>query len=130
MPPDFAALLSVLRYPDGETGRVLGIDPGEMRVGVAVSDEGRLLARPLDTLTGLDDRGVAAAIALVGTLATVGVAIAAEVVDEEPIVVQICTAVAIQDYTYMYDSGEISHEEFENLRADAITAFLRSVSAT
>ncbi len=63
MPPDFAALLSVLRYPDGETGRVLGIDPGEVRVGVAVSDEGRLLARPLDTLKGLDDRGVAAAIA-------------------------------------------------------------------
>ncbi len=63
MPPDFAALLSVLRYPDGETGRVLGIDPGEVRVGVAVSDEGRLLARPLDTLTGLDDREVAAAIA-------------------------------------------------------------------
>ena len=43
----------------GEIGRVLGIDPGEVRVGVAVSDEGRLLARPLDTLTGLDDRGVA-----------------------------------------------------------------------
>jgi len=63
MPPDFAALLSLLRYPDGETGRVLGVDPGEVRVGVAVSDEGRLLARPLDTLTGLDDRGVAAAIA-------------------------------------------------------------------
>jgi len=63
MPPDFAAVLSAVRYADGETGRVLGIDPGEVRVGVAVSDEGRLLARPLDTLTGLDDRGVAAAIA-------------------------------------------------------------------
>jgi 23S rRNA pseudouridine1911/1915/1917 synthase len=63
MPADFSALVSALRFPDGETGRVLGIDPGEARVGVAVSDEGRLLARPLDTLTGLDDRGVARTIA-------------------------------------------------------------------
>ena len=63
MPPDLAALLSALRCPDGETGRVLGVDPGEARVGVAVSDESRLLARPLPTLKGLDDRGVAAAIA-------------------------------------------------------------------
>jgi putative Holliday junction resolvase len=63
MPPDLAALLSALRCPDGETGRVLGVDPGEVRVGVAVSDESRLLARPLPTLKGLDDRGVAAAIA-------------------------------------------------------------------
>ena len=64
---------------------------------------------------------LAAAVGLIGTLATVGVAIAAEVIDEEPIEVQICTAVAIQDYTHMYDSGEISHDEFESLRADAIT---------
>lgn len=63
VPPDFSALLAALRSPDGETGRVLGVDPGEVRVGVAVSDESRLLARPLPTLTGLDDRGVAAAIA-------------------------------------------------------------------
>ena len=53
----------LLRFPDGESGRVLGVDPGEVRVGVAVSDESRLLARPLSTLTGLDDLGVAAAIA-------------------------------------------------------------------
>jgi 23S rRNA pseudouridine1911/1915/1917 synthase len=63
LPADFAALVAALRFPDGEGGRVLGIDPGEARVGVAVSDEGRLLARPLDTLTGLDDRGVAGRIA-------------------------------------------------------------------
>jgi 23S rRNA pseudouridine1911/1915/1917 synthase len=62
LPRDFAELLAALRYPDGESGRVLGVDPGEARVGVAVSDEGRTLARPLPTLTGLDDRGVAAAI--------------------------------------------------------------------
>ncbi len=62
LPDDFAELLSVLRYPDGEGGRILGLDPGEVRVGVAVSDEGRLIARPLDTLTGLDDRGVAGAV--------------------------------------------------------------------
>ena len=63
LPEDFAQLLAALRYPDGDIGRILGVDPGEARVGVAVSDEGRLLARPLPTLTGLDDRGVAAAIA-------------------------------------------------------------------
>jgi 23S rRNA pseudouridine1911/1915/1917 synthase len=63
LPTDLGVLLSTLRRPDGESGRVLGIDPGEARVGVAVSDEGRMLARPLDTLTGLDDRGVAAAVA-------------------------------------------------------------------
>ena len=63
IPPEFAGLLSLLRFPDGERGRILGVDPGEARVGVAVSDEGRLLARPLPTLTGLNDQGVAAAIA-------------------------------------------------------------------
>ena len=64
---------------------------------------------------------LAAAIGLIGTLATVGVAIAAEVTDEEIPEVRICTAVAIMDYSYLYDSGEISHEEFEQLRTDAIT---------
>ena len=63
----------------------------------------------------------AAAVGLIGTLATVGVAIAAEVVDEEPVEVQICTAVAIHDYNQMYDTGDITHEEFEMLRADAIS---------
>jgi putative holliday junction resolvase len=32
------------------TGRVLGIDPGEARVGVAISDDLGLLAHPLETI--------------------------------------------------------------------------------
>jgi len=59
MPDDFAALLSLLRRPDGETGRVIGIDPGEARVGVAVSDEGRFLASSDETIRFDSDRGVA-----------------------------------------------------------------------
>ena len=30
LPADFAALISALRFPDGESGRVLGFDPGEV----------------------------------------------------------------------------------------------------
>jgi len=63
IPSDMARVISALRHPEGEVGRIIGIDPGEARVGVSVSDEGRTLARPLDTLTGLDDAGVAAAVA-------------------------------------------------------------------
>jgi putative pre-16S rRNA nuclease len=33
-----------------ETARVLGIDPGEVRVGVAVSDDLGMLAHPLETI--------------------------------------------------------------------------------
>jgi putative Holliday junction resolvase len=63
LPDDFARALSFLRRPDGERGRVISVDPGEARVGVAVSDESRFLATPADTLTGLSDAGVAAALA-------------------------------------------------------------------
>ncbi len=63
IPDDFAAVLSAIRNPDGERGRVLGVDPGEARVGVAVSDEGRLLARPLPTIDVRGDRQVAGEIA-------------------------------------------------------------------
>jgi 23S rRNA pseudouridine1911/1915/1917 synthase len=52
IPADFGALLSAMRFPEGETGRILGLDPGEARVGVAISDESRTLARPLTTLEG------------------------------------------------------------------------------
>lgn len=34
------------------TGPILGIDPGEKRVGVAISDPGRRVAHPRETLTG------------------------------------------------------------------------------
>lgn len=33
------------------TGRVLGVDWGERRIGLALSDESRILAQPLTTLT-------------------------------------------------------------------------------
>ncbi len=46
LPDDFARMLSFLRRPDGEHGRVISVDPGEARVGVAVSDESRFLATP------------------------------------------------------------------------------------
>ncbi len=59
MPDGFAHLLALLRHPEGETGRVLGIDPGEVRIGVALSDENRSLAASLDTLEGLGDSAAA-----------------------------------------------------------------------
>ena len=59
MPDDFADLLALLRHPEGETGRVIGIDPGEARIGVSLSDEGRYLASSLETLSGLDDSSAA-----------------------------------------------------------------------
>ncbi len=47
-------------------GRVLGIDYGHRRIGVAVSDEGRRLATPLTTIEERDPaRALAAAVALV-----------------------------------------------------------------
>ncbi len=59
MPDDFAGLLSLMRRPRGETGRVIGIDPGEARVGVAVSDESRFLASSDETMRFDSDAGVA-----------------------------------------------------------------------
>jgi putative holliday junction resolvase len=41
--PDFAAALPA-------RGAILGIDPGEKRIGVAISDLTRLIASPLDTV--------------------------------------------------------------------------------
>ncbi|MGH3514842.1 MAG: Holliday junction resolvase RuvX, partial [Pseudonocardiaceae bacterium] len=35
--------------PDPGTGRRLGVDPGEVRVGVALSDPSGILATPLVT---------------------------------------------------------------------------------
>src|SRR5690606_17990687 len=41
--PDFAAALP-------RTGALVGVDPGEKRIGVAVSDTSRLIASSLDTI--------------------------------------------------------------------------------
>jgi 23S rRNA pseudouridine1911/1915/1917 synthase len=62
LPEDMGGLLSLMRFPDGEVGRVIGIDPGEARIGVAVSDEGRTLASSRETLEGLADAAAAARI--------------------------------------------------------------------
>jgi putative Holliday junction resolvase len=40
-------------------GRILAVDPGSRRVGLALSDEGRRLASPLRTLEG-EPRGTLA----------------------------------------------------------------------
>ncbi len=37
-------------------GRIMGIDPGSARVGVALSDESGLIARPFDTVRRTGDR--------------------------------------------------------------------------
>lgn len=63
LPDDMAAMLAALRNPEGESGRIIGVDPGEARVGVAVSDEGRMIARPLPTILADGDAGVAARLA-------------------------------------------------------------------
>ena len=63
LPDDMAGLLSAMRFADGEVGRVIGVDPGEARIGIAVSDEGRILASSRETLEGLDDAGAASRIA-------------------------------------------------------------------
>lgn len=63
LPRDFADLLSILRFPEGEGGRAVGIDPGDARIGVAVSDEARMLASSHSTLEGLTDAEAAARVA-------------------------------------------------------------------
>ncbi|MFH1502161.1 MAG: Holliday junction resolvase RuvX [Candidatus Eisenbacteria bacterium] len=59
VPRDFADLLSILRFPDGEGGKALGIDPGEARIGVAVSDAMGMLANSHSTIEGLTGREAA-----------------------------------------------------------------------
>lgn len=40
--------------------RIMGVDVGSVRVGVALSDEGELIARPLDTVSRKSDRSMLA----------------------------------------------------------------------
>ncbi len=63
LPDDIATLLFLMRNPEDGRGRVMGVDPGDARVGLSVSDEGRLIARPLETIEAASDSGAAAAIA-------------------------------------------------------------------
>jgi 23S rRNA pseudouridine1911/1915/1917 synthase len=63
LPDDFSDLLDALRHPDGRAGRVIGVDPGDARIGLAISDEGRQLARPLGALEHLTDLDAARRIA-------------------------------------------------------------------
>lgn len=63
LPDDLAHVLDLLRFPSGRTGRVLGVDHGEARIGLALSDEGRLMATPAGTLEHLTDLDAARRIA-------------------------------------------------------------------
>jgi hypothetical protein len=72
---------------------------------------------------------VAATVGLVGSLLTVGGAVAVEAIDHESIDVSSCTAVAIQDYMYLYEGGAINHDEFEALRTDAIAGEVDDTAA-
>jgi 23S rRNA pseudouridine1911/1915/1917 synthase len=63
LPRDFADLLSLLRFSGGEGKRAVGVDPGEARVGVAVSDGLGMLATSHSTIEGAAGREVAARIA-------------------------------------------------------------------
>lgn len=63
--------------PVGPPGRLLGVDVGSVRVGVALSDPGRTLATPLTTLRRSpgDDGDLAAVLALVREHAATGVVV-------------------------------------------------------
>jgi putative Holliday junction resolvase len=50
------------------TGRLLAVDVGDVRLGLAVSDAGQVVATPLDTVDGSPDEG-AVATAVVGAAA-------------------------------------------------------------
>ncbi len=73
IPPDLADMLAALRFPDGEAGRIMGVDPGDARIGLAVSDEARMLAGSLTTLTGMDDAEAAARISELARQENVGI---------------------------------------------------------
>ncbi len=75
IPSDFAGMLAALRFPDGEPGRVMGVDPGEARIGLAVSDEARMLAGSLTTLTDMDDAAAAARISELARDENVGIVV-------------------------------------------------------
>lgn len=44
-------------------GRIMGVDLGSVRIGVALSDEGRVIARPLQTVRRTGDRTAVKALA-------------------------------------------------------------------
>lgn len=64
LPDDFADVLDALRHPEGRHGRVIGIDPGEARIGLSLSDEGRSLASPVGALEHLTDQEAARRVAM------------------------------------------------------------------
>jgi putative holliday junction resolvase len=49
-PSHFLLLTSYFPSMIPETGRILGVDWGELRIGLALSDESQMLASPLETL--------------------------------------------------------------------------------
>jgi len=71
-PADFADLLAALRFPEGESGRAMGVDPGEARVGLALSDEARMLASSLTTVRAKSVEEAALAVAAAARESDVG----------------------------------------------------------
>ena len=63
LPDDMADVLDLLRHPEGRRGRVIGVDPGDVRIGLSVSDEGRQIARPAGALEHLTDQEAARRVA-------------------------------------------------------------------
>ena len=48
---DLPAFAAALPAPSGKGGALIGLDPGEKRIGVAVSDTSRMIASSLGTVT-------------------------------------------------------------------------------
>lgn len=62
----------------------------------------------------------AATFALVTAVAALGGSVGAEIVDRESSSPGSCTALALTGYSYLYDDGTITQDEYESLRSDAI----------
>ena len=59
---DLPAFAAALPAPSGKGGALIGLDPGEKRIGVAVSDTSRMIASSLGTVTRVKFAADAAAI--------------------------------------------------------------------
>lgn len=46
----FAPFTGAMTVPAANRGRLIAVDPGSVRIGLAISDESRTLARPLDII--------------------------------------------------------------------------------
>jgi putative Holliday junction resolvase len=63
--------------------RILAVDPGEKRIGLAISDPGRVIASPLEVISHVSRSSDAAAIAQAATLHEVEMIVVGVALDEE-----------------------------------------------